>query len=726
MRRGVAVAAGSVLAPLLAVLESGTGAVGHGRWATDDRACQVCHPGPTDGLRKGVHGALMDAPQRACSGCHEAGAHLRAALEPALAAVRPPAVARAACASCHGGGELEPARAAHGWWRVAQGEPQAAPDVELVEDQEWRMEWSALIAAGYRFLDRSGSRERYKTDVNLDRGWRLTEFEISGTARGEGPIDLFRLEASDIADPYQRLGARIEKKESYRGEARYRKSAVTYRGGGDYHRVDRKQQDTLFDLAIEPAADLRLFGSFERASDEGFWLTNRIGNRNVTPLTSIAGVASPRRFDGDRSEIGVTAHALTLAFAYRDDRQRDRWTFARPSPINPAFPESEDFGSRSTLRGPEARAALAQDFGPLTIEANARVLDLERRILGAGVARGFDTTDFVTTTDATATGDAQTWLLDTTAALDLSDDVALHGDLRWLDHEEDLAIRQTDVTFFPSLGTTTSVLTALEPRTAQRTLEGSVLLEVQPHAALDLGLGYGFAREWLRVPDFEAGDADFQRGLIQNDGLLANAAWRPDAHWTLRGEFRGFGQNGVQLHELAEDRSRSAKSELRWAGERLTLSTFLQHRRRENDIVPSSLDATTTGVNGTLQLADGAHAHAGWTFTDLQTRALTNFYFDPDPNPRPTFVGFTGDTHTVHGGFDLAPDERVRWSLAGAYTTTRGSFAVDLLDLQAELVVKATTRGEAGIRSRWLDYDETGLGNDHDALLTLLFWRQRF
>ena len=56
-------------------------------------------------------------------------------------------------------------------------------------------------------------------------------------------------------------------------------------------------------------------------------MTNRIGNRNVTPQTVVSGVQSPRQLDADDLEAGVHAMlgetSLTLAVEYRMRFKRD-------------------------------------------------------------------------------------------------------------------------------------------------------------------------------------------------------------------------------------------------------------------------------------------------------------------------------------------------------------------------------------------------------------------
>ncbi len=109
---------------------------------------------------------------------------------------------------------------------------------------------------------------------------------------------------------------------------------------------------------------------------------------------------------------------------------------------------------------------------------------------------------------------------------------------------------------------------------------------------------------------------------------------------------------------------------------------------------------------------------------DLDSSTLTNFYFDPDPNPVPTFVGFSGETHTVAGGLQLKPSDRVRWRLDLAYTDTQGSFDVSLMDWRADLGVTVWRGGELGLLYRSIDYDDQNRVDDYDADIVLLYWRQ--
>jgi hypothetical protein len=707
----------------------------------DDATCAVCHPSEAKALRGSPHAVLLtDAAhsRAACTACHaDAQAHLASALDPQQTRVPAPAVAASSCTSCHQGRDLDPSLAAHqrpesaGASSVA-AQLEEAPPLLLPAPNTLRafgLDWSALVAAGYRFVDRDGSRDRYKTDVNLDPGFRLTEFELEGRGNADDWADVLRVRATDIADPYQRIEGLLEKKNLYHGRAGFEKTAVTYRASGDYHRVDQKSENTSFDVSFDVADEMQAFATFTRAAQEGFWLTNRIGNINLTPQTTIPGVESPRRYDSDQAEAGLTGTVsevhYTAAVEYRDDHDRERWVYSRTSPVNPAFTESEDFSSMTSLYGPGARLSLGRDFGGLAVDVNGRYLDHDRRVVGNGVQTGFDISDFTTTTDAFAEGSATTWLVDGSATLEVTDHVNLLGDARWLDHQEDLQIQQSDTTVYPNLGTTTVVPTNLNQHTAQRAFDGSVQLEVAATDWLTVSGGYGWSREWLRVPDLEAGDNDFVSGLIRDDGYLVGMQVRPNQEWTLSADYRDFGQSGPELYEIVEDRSQGAGGRLRYQVEKFSAETFLKYRHRSNDLSHTRFEGYTTGLTASVQPADGMDLHGSYVFNDVDSRTLTNFYFDPDPTPVPTFVGFDGETHTVSAGVGLRPDAAVRWHFDGVYTDTRGSFDVSLLDWQAGVVVTVVPGGEAGVDVRYVDYEDVSGTDDYDAVITMIYWRQR-
>jgi hypothetical protein len=578
---------------------------------------------------------------------------------------------------------------------------------------------------GYRFIDVSGSRDRYDTDYNLDDGFRLSNLQLDGHFLDPGPLpDRIRIETNNLADPYARHRFEFEKNESYKGSAALRRNRNTYRASGDFHRVDRKTQVASYDLAV-PIGDAELFAGFSRSSIDGFWLTNRVGNRNLTPLYTITNVSSPRRLSEDEGELGVTVHArdttLTLVGEYLDQNEDNRWTYSQPSVGNPAFLETENTSSGSSLEGPGARINLSHTAGRFDASIDGRWLDRRRRIVGGGTGSGFDTSNYTSTTNSIANGAARTALLDGTLTYELADTLTLSSDLRYLDHQEHLFIDQTDVTVYPALSSSVAVRTLRDQRTVSRLREASAELDWEAVEGLTLTGGWGWSQEKLRVPDLEPLDADFSRGTVVENGYIVGANWRADAHWTVKTLYRDFGQGGLQMHEVVDRRTRGVRSSLGYRDDTLWCEFGVDHFRSQNPVSSSRTARTAYTLSAGYTPDADLNWHGSYTLSDTDSRTRTNFYFDPSPTPVSTVVGFQGESQTVNTGLDWQISDRVRSSLFGAYTTVHGDFELDMYHWGIDLAWLIEQRGSVGIRVEQMDYHEAGNPDDYDAWMTYIY-----
>jgi len=707
--------------------------------AGSDASCRACHPGATKQLRASPHAFLLtDDSHRAtsCSSCHgDLSSHTAAAVDRRDPLPPVPLVSGTSCTSCHDSGR-EVTTAAHAETAKATAPPAPVQPIPQSESEreggpEWLgLEWSSLLTAGYRFVNQAGSTDRYETDLNLSSGLRLIEGEVEGTSVDGGDIDLFRVSAFNIGDPYQRVDARAEKRGSYRGNVEWRRQIVKYLASGDYHHVDQNTEEANFLVGINATDDLEVFASYRRYDRDAFWLTNRIAGRNVQPQRTISNVASPRELSTDEYELGLTGSVaqfnFTISADYRDDRLKQRWTYSQPAPINPAFNESQDFATRSKLYGPGGRLLLQRDFGPLSIDFSGRVLSLDRDISSNGVGSGYDISNFDTATYSSGGGSALTWLGDLSATLSASDWLTVLADLRFIDHDENMQLDQTTTTSYPTLGVTPPPLVSnVDNRTHQRTFEGSVQLDAEPTEGLLFSVGYGWSREAMELPDLESGDFDEVSGTVTDNGVILGAQWRPSTHWTLSLRHREYGQSGLELYDIIAQTLRGSEVRLRYHGDGVSIDSFLKYRHADNDIADMRSDVVTAGLSSTWWYDEDVSFFASYVVSDIDSQTLTNFYFDPDPDPVPTYVGFEGLTHTITAGFDLRPSSDILWHTNCALTDTTGSFDVQLWDISTDLSVRVLAGGEAGVQVRWVDYNEAGGLDDYSAVLTMIYWRQR-
>lgn len=687
-----------------------------------DASCRVCHPGAVSGLRQSAHQALLQRDTAACAQCHgDLSAHAASPGAPVAA------VEVASCNRCHPGRSLAPASAAHPLQVTGSGAPPPpSAVVPATPAAATTMQFSGLVELGYRLLQRSGSRQGYRTDVDLDPGLRLRAFELRGQ---DGENDVL-LRAHDLGDPRFDVDASVRRASEFDVAASYHKDRFRYRSGGDFHRVDRDSETWRTDASVALGGGLVLFANHSRSDDDGFWLTQRIGDRNLPVQTVVSGVASPRHLRSDEAEVGLSGAIAdwrwTVAAGWFEQQDGASWRFAQPALANPAFVDSEDFGERATLRGPEARLSLQREVGPLRFAFSGRGIDHDRRVAADGSSTGFEVAPFTTTSTAAGSGHSRTLLLDGDLTLQLSPALHLDADLHWRQHDEHMHLAQDEVTVFPTLPSTVTVTTLADHDTVQRLLDGAVSLGLSPTPDFDVSLGYGFAREQLRVPALQPADPlDFRRGHGRDDGVLAAMRWRPVDDWTLRAELRDFGRDGVPLHELVPERTRLAGGSLDWQHDGRRASAFVRHRRSDNDVSRHHLESLATGL--TMGIASEPLAFdLGYTFARTDSRTLSNFYFDPDPAPVPTFVGFHGDTHTVTGSLVATPFRHWRAELSAAFTTTAGSFDVRTVDWRADLQWQASANGTAGIELRQLRYQDDGATGDWRAGMVFVYWRQQW
>lgn len=699
-----------------------------------EESCTLCHRAAVHGLRRSDHASLLQGPdaERSCTVCH-AGAepHAEAARDPLAEPLAPPAVERASCLACHDD-VGDPRGAAHPWipdstverleglGREAQPEP-------LLDDVG--PTWSAMLLAGYRFVNRSGSAERFDTDLNLDEGVRLFDAEFEAS-RLDGLLDEVRLEAHDLGDPYARAHLDLRRDGGFELASDYRRRRFQYRASGDYHRVDHREYTVDLGLTLPLDDDLRLILDLSRTRAEGFWLTNRIGNRNVTPQTSIDGVESPRRLDSREAAFGVAGRIGDVGYhveaTWLDEELDERWRFDR-GPGDPGGPASEDLTARSTTRGPGARFGLDHDDDEIAFAFDGRYLDLERRSRVQGLETGVDSEPFETETNSRGEAHAETLLLDADLWLRLTDRVAVHGTVggRW--HDEDIRFARSDVTSFPGSGTVVRDDEVRDVDAAQRSRFGDVLLEVEPVDDLRLAGGVGFARDFLRVPDLDPADGDFVEGTTRDHGARAELDWQLAEHWTVRADYADYARAGSLLHELEPNDFEQARADLRHRRERWQAHVGWNHRRTRQDASAhrNAYDALT--VDGSWQTESGAlDLFASLTLAHSESRTLTTFWFDPDPTPQPTTVGYAGDTWSSAAGFRWRPRDLLSWTTDLSWTDTHGDFDVTSASLRSTAEWEVLDGGRAVVDLLHVHYREQGGLDDYDATLVTLGWRQSF
>jgi len=138
-----------------------------------------------------------------------------------------------------------------------------------LQAQDNEKNFTGDFSFGYRAVDASGAANKYREHVNLDKGVRLFNFNLSYVA-SDGLKSLFdRIDLSAYnlgGDPYETFGLTIRKYGTYKFQYDHKKSTYFY---GD---LNESRPGRLFDAARF---------NFDRVSDSGLFNLTLLKNLNV-------------------------------------------------------------------------------------------------------------------------------------------------------------------------------------------------------------------------------------------------------------------------------------------------------------------------------------------------------------------------------------------------------------------------------------------------------------
>lgn len=176
---------------------------------------------------------------------------------------------------------------------------------------------------GYRFVDTSGTLERYKQDINLDDGLRLFNFNLQITPN-EAMKNLFdRIDINMYnfgGDPYETFQLAIQKAGAYRFQYDRKKSNYFY---ADQHEIDGghlynpftfdfdRTMDSMF-FKVQPHKYLDLYVNFDRYS--------KIGDSTLTMDINRIEFEFDKPIEEDYKQfaIGIDVHVKNFSFGFEE------------------------------------------------------------------------------------------------------------------------------------------------------------------------------------------------------------------------------------------------------------------------------------------------------------------------------------------------------------------------------------------------------------------------
>jgi len=211
----------------------------------------------------------------------------------------------------------------------------------VLRAQETEKNFFGDFSFGYRAVSTSGAFDRYREQINLDKGVRLFNFDLTYLSTGgvKGLFDRLDLNAHNLGgDPHESFGLSVQKYGTYRFKYDHRKSTYFYADldqyspGAPFDRngfnFDRVSDSGAFTLSL--TKDLGVFLSFDRFTRTGTSVQglnlDRIELETIKPvsekMTEIAG--------------GVDLHAgrYSLAFEQRYQEYHNANSLSLPGPAD--------------------------------------------------------------------------------------------------------------------------------------------------------------------------------------------------------------------------------------------------------------------------------------------------------------------------------------------------------------------------------------------------------
>jgi hypothetical protein len=179
---------------------------------------------------------------------------------------------------------------------------------------------------GYRFVDTSGTVNKYKEDINLDEGPRLFSFNLTYTPEGtlKNVLDRVDLNLYNLGgDPFETFGLSVQKYGKYKFQYERKKAIYFYQ---DMHEVDSGELYDLHSFNFERTTDsgllkilfsknVDLYLNFDRFSKKGESTTtfdiNRIDFEFDKPIEEDSRVVA----------VGVDAHLERYSFVLEEKIQ---------------------------------------------------------------------------------------------------------------------------------------------------------------------------------------------------------------------------------------------------------------------------------------------------------------------------------------------------------------------------------------------------------------------
>lgn len=606
--------------------------------------------------------------------------------------------------------------------------PAAPPAFAQALSQEEGAAFQGRFVLGFRSVDVSGADRKYREDLNLDDGPRLSHFDVLYEPESEevrALVDRVRIDLDDLGgDPFESLSLSFEKRGRYsldysRIESDYfyedqlfpvEVQSVRNARTGDFHHFDFTRVRDRAKLALDLSPRAKAHVGFERWQKTGESTTTIDIQRDEfefdRPIDeTLQDYVAGFQYSWDR---------ITLAIEERYREYENAYEIFLPGASqgeNPTDSSALDFffldqpydydSLESTLR------LVARPTSRWTIRASGTLQELGLDLHADERSQGTGFSGAPFTTDATGEGeiDRDATLVDVDVAYQVSARVAVVGGawVRDLDQDGDFLFDGT-----PRKG-----------RWEIETQGARAGVQYAPTTELTLTAGLRTEEREVRSGWIEgAGELELEEEDTSHDGWFGNVSWRPRRDLSLTLDYEDSSYDDPFTLVSPTDRSRLSLRGRWGGGEGAWVSASYLLRESENRGAPSTggFDSDWTQADARVGWRGGGlDASIGYGVLDVERRAdrvVNDTVFLP--------IDYSIDTDFIDGRVTWAATEAVR--LGGSfrlYDTGGALFGTGGLDREDLRVFGEYAFDEGYLLQlgyRTIDYDEKSFDfDDYDA-----------
>jgi hypothetical protein len=582
---------------------------------------------------------------------------------------------------------------------------------------------------GYRFVDTSGTIEKYKEDFNLDEGARLFNFSLHYAPQAEIKKFIDRLDINGYSfggDPYETFALSIQKYGKYKFQYDRRKSTYFY---ADQHQVG---SDTLYDhhtfdfervadsgsLNVRLANEADVFLNFNRYTKKGESATtldiNRIEFELDKPISeNLKEVAA-----------GINVHLGRYGFLYELKLQdyensnslflpgfADGWPGTTyPSTLNYFYLDQPyDLKTESHTFKFNARP-----FNSLLLSGSAVVSDQRLDLTYSEDADGINSLGrfFAYSLSGEGRFDRKIYLYDFDLTYLLSDKLALIGAVRYHDFNQDNHLSydsEEEVTElnFNTLG-----------------FEGGLQFQLYP----DMALTVGYRHE---ARDLEGTETVTYEEESKRNGIFGNLKWKPVHELNLAIDYQ-YGSYDEPYTLISPISFNRLKILARWRDRQYSISGSYLWQKSKSEIYE---DIWKSSQNQ-LSLRAGYHTQkvnifAGYSLIDIEHKGDRTVTYPPSwSGPEGTFLWeilYEGKSNLLDGSLHL--DLYENWSV-GAYGSSywnSGFWEISRIMLKGYVEYTFHNGLTSQLGYRYVDFEEKSSGfNDYRANIVELSFGYRW